>query len=269
MDFESGRNGSDVSEAQGQPNNNELSPAVEKQNNAELGDVKDKAPENRDDSSSSSDFPDENSELPDTDAPKESAEQSANDANQNTDIPNENSPLPENETIENPNENAYNENNEPQIDNNDSQEQPRLSDEQKADLQDETGWPDSVVDRIKSPEEADIYKDAGLKGGTVDGKDALVRDIDPDITDEDGISNRQRMERGLSPHDSNGEKIELHHVGQEKDSPLAELNTSEHRRGGNDTILHDKSKESEVHGDDSNWDRERRDYWKARASDFE
>jgi len=150
----------------------------------------------------------------------------------------------------------------------DAQEGEGLSEQQKNDLQAETGWSDNVVDNINSPEEAQIYKDAGLQPDEVNGKEALVREIDPDLTDEDGISNKDRMERGLAPIDESGEKVELHHIGQHEDSPLAELTTSEHRQGGNDTVLHDKSKETEVHGEGNNWDRERQDYWKDRANDY-
>ena len=150
----------------------------------------------------------------------------------------------------------------------DAQEGEGLSEQQKNDLQAETAWSDNVVDNINSPEEAQIYKDAGLRPDEVNGKEALVREIDPDLTDEDGISNKDRMERGLAPIDESGEKVELHHIGQHEDSPLAELTTSEHRQGGNDTVLHDKSKETEVHGEGNNWDRERQDYWKDRANDF-
>jgi hypothetical protein len=149
------------------------------------------------------------------------------------------------------------------------QEQTGLTEEQKIDLHAETGWSENVIDSINSPEEAQIYKNAGLQETEVNGKEALVRDIDPDLADDDGITNKDRMERGLAPIDSNGEKIELHHIGQREDSPLAELTTSEHRQGGNDTILHDKTKETEVHGEGNNWDKERQDYWKARAQDFD
>ena len=38
-----------------------------------------------------------------------------------------------------------------------------LSLEEKVLLQDETGWSDEIIDAIKTPEEADVYKDAGLK----------------------------------------------------------------------------------------------------------
>ena len=59
--------------------------------------------------------------------------------------------------------------------------------------------------------------------------------------------------------------IQLHHIGQHKDSPLAELTFEEHRCNGNDIVLHDKSSETETHGEGNTWDSERQVYWKERA----
>jgi hypothetical protein len=95
----------------------------------------------------------------------------------------------------------------------------------------------------------------------------LIRDdIDWNQVDEKGRTNQQRVEDGKAPLNKNGEKIYLHHIGQHADSPLAELTFKEHRSDGNDTILHDKSIESEVHGDDSKWVAEREAYWKNRGN---
>lgn len=55
----------------------------------------------------------------------------------------------------------------------------------------------------------------------------------------------------------------MHHIGQKPDSPLAELTTEEHRGAGNDTILHDKQKESEI--DRNEFAKERKEHWKNRA----
>ena len=55
--------------------------------------------------------------------------------------------------------------------------------------------------------------------------------------------------------------IELHHVGQGMDSPLAELESSEHKT--NDRILHDKTVDSEI--DRGQFQKERVQHWKARA----
>lgn len=108
--------------------------------------------------------------------------------------------------------------------------------------------------------------EAGLVEAEIGGKKCLIRtDIDWDQVDEKGRTNTQRVERELAPLDKNGDSIQLHHIGQHKDSPLAELTFEEHRCGGNDTILHDKSIESEAHGEGNNWDNERQNYWQNRA----
>ena len=128
----------------------------------------------------------------------------------------------------------------------------------------ETGWSRETVDMIRSKEESAIYMDAGLKEEEIAGKKCLVRmDLDMEQKDEFGRSNKERMENGMAPLSKDGEIIELHHIGQKQDSPLAELTTSEHRKGGNDTILHDKMKESEI--DRVEFTRERKEHWENRA----
>jgi len=136
--------------------------------------------------------------------------------------------------------------------------------EEKDELQKETNWSDSIVNAIDSVDEAQVYKDAGLKEAKIDGKVCLVReDIDLSLQDEYGRTNLERMSEGLAPIREDGSKIELHHIGQKPDSPLAELTMQEHRGKGNDTILHDKTKESEI--DRSAFDGERQSHWEARA----
>ena len=61
-----------------------------------------------------------------------------------------------------------------------------------------------------------------------------------------------------------GEIIELHHIGQKNDGPLAELTPEEHRGKENYSILHDTAKESEINRDQFN--KERSEHWKQRAS---
>ena len=149
-------------------------------------------------------------------------------------------------------------------DTDDNVEKQGLTEEKKNDIKKRTGWSDEIINSIGSMREAEIYIKAGLKEAEINGKKCLIRsDIDMDQKDEDGITNRERMERGLPPITKNGEKVELHHIGQKPDSPLAELTTEEHRGAGNDTILHDKQKESEI--DRNEFAKERKEHWKNRA----
>lgn len=143
-----------------------------------------------------------------------------------------------------------------------------LTPEEKADIQEKTGWSDDIIDFIGSKEEAEIYMKADLKEVEINGKKCLIRDdIDLDQKDEDGISNRERMERGRPPITKDGEEVELHHIGQKQNSPLAELTMEQHRGVGNDTILHDKTKETEI--DRNEFGKERREYWKDRVDAME
>lgn len=136
--------------------------------------------------------------------------------------------------------------------------------EEKEKIKEETGWSDEIIDAIKSMDEYKIYKEAGLTEAEIGEKKCLVRsDIDWDQKDSMGRTNRERAEQGLSPINKDGKVIELHHIGQHSDSPLAELTTEEHRGTGNDTVLHDKNKESEI--DRYAFGKERATYWEARA----
>jgi hypothetical protein len=143
-------------------------------------------------------------------------------------------------------------------------EKPHLTEDQKKKIKEETGWPDEIIDSIASWEEYEIYKKAGLKAEKINGKWCLIRtDIDWNQKDEFGRTNKERAELGLAPLDKNGKPIELHHIGQNPDSPLAELTPDEHRGKGNDFVLHDKSQDSKIDRDE--FRREKEEHWKGRT----
>lgn len=128
------------------------------------------------------------------------------------------------------------------------------------------GYPEEVIEVIGSDAEAEIYESAELEAAEINGKPALIRtDIDYEQQDAFGETNLERMESGKAPLDVNGKPIELHHIGQQSDSPLAELTSAEHRGNGNDNILHDKISESTI--DRVGFAKERIDHWKARAEE--
>lgn len=140
-----------------------------------------------------------------------------------------------------------------------------LTNEEKQKIKDEIDWSDGIVDYIRSMKEYEIYKNAGLQEMEVNGKKCLLRsDIDLEQKDEKGRTNKERMEKGEPPLDKNKESIELHHIGQKSNSPFAELTKTEHIRNGNDTILHDKNKESEIDRV-KRYQKEKRGHWKARS----
>jgi hypothetical protein len=114
-----------------------------------------------------------------------------------------------------------------------------------------------------SGKELEIYENAELVVTEVNGRETLMRtDIDYGAKDQFGRTNLERMEQGLSPL-VDGQPVELHHIGQEMDSPLAELTPTEHRGEGNYSTLHDVTKESEINRTLFNAEKEA--YWKARA----
>ena len=103
------------------------------------------------------------------------------------------------------------------------------------------GWSDEIIDGIKDMDQYKLYKDANLTEAMIDGRKCLIKEIDPNYIDKTtGLTNLELMKAGNAPIDwRTGEKIELHHMGQEFDGAFAELaKTSEHGDGKH-AILHD------------------------------
>ena len=120
------------------------------------------------------------------------------------------------------------------------------SESDRKDIYENSEYSDEVNDMISSKEELEIYQKAELKEENINGRTCLVRDdinmeyIDP----KSGLTNQELMEKGRAPYDSKtGERIELHHIGQEYDSPFAEL-TADSEHGQYYSILHTKETES-------------------------
>lgn len=140
-----------------------------------------------------------------------------------------------------------------------------LTEEEYAQIEEETGWSDEIIESIGSMQEYEIYKNAGLVEAEIDGKKCLIRsDIDWNMKDAMGRTNQERAEQGLAPLDKTGKPLELHHIGQHPDSPLAELTQQEHRGVGNDAVLHEKTKESEI--DRIAFAGEKRSHWANRVA---
>lgn len=147
--------------------------------------------------------------------------------------------------------------------------QRELSDTERVQLKEETGWSDEVVDCIDTSEQADIYKNAGLHEENINGRECLVKEIDYDYIDEKtGMTNRELMAKGRSPYDAKtGEKIELHHMGQQYDAPFAELTEKSEHGDGNHSILHPKTEGSWRNNEtlEAQYNKEKREYWKTRS----
>lgn len=128
----------------------------------------------------------------------------------------------------------------------------------------EVKYSQEITKYITSEKEIEIYQKAGLREAEIGGRKCLIRsDIDWNQKDVMGRTNMERAAQGLAPCDKDGNPIELHHIGQHMDSPLAELTREEHRGKANYTILHSKGGESEI--DRPAFDSERVEHWENRA----
>lgn len=146
-----------------------------------------------------------------------------------------------------------------------------LTDEEKEQIKKETGWSDEIINHIDSMEQYEIYKNADLQEAEINGKKCLVKNIDMDYVDpKTGLTNRELMEKGRAPIDAKtGEKIELHHMGQDKDGPFAELCENSEHGDGNHGTLHPKTDGSwrNETGANENYNNERAEHWKTRAQE--
>lgn len=116
-------------------------------------------------------------------------------------------------------------------------------------IQKESGYPLDLIKQIKSIEEYNIYKKAGLYTKMINGRLALVRDIDTNFISElpngERVTNLVRMQKGYAPIDpSTGKAYQLHHINQKNDATLAILTTAEHQ--GNSAILNTIDKKGEI-----------------------
>ena len=132
-------------------------------------------------------------------------------------------------------------------------------------IEEKSEYSNEVNEYIATQAELELYQEANLEETQIDEKKALTRtDINSEQIDENtGETNLERMQKGKPPLDKDGNPIELHHIGQESDSPLAELTKNEHRGKGNDGVLHDKTEDTKI--DRKAFEKEKVDHWKARA----
>ena len=91
--------------------------------------------------------------------------------------------------------------------------------------------------------------------------------FDPYAVDGKGRTNIQRMKEGKAPIGYDGKSVELHHLDQTNDGPLAEMEFSDHRPYY--SALHSNTGQSPSLINRSQAGTFRRSYWKWRAKDFE
>lgn len=132
-------------------------------------------------------------------------------------------------------------------------------------IQRESGYPIDVIKQFANMDQYYICKEAGLRPQFINNNAALIRNIDLKFTDEQGLTNLERMRRGLAALDpATGQAYELHHIGQQMDSTLAILTKAEHMQNGNNKIWHLFEGASEI--DRPIFDKQRQAFWKALAN---
>ncbi len=132
---------------------------------------------------------------------------------------------------------------------------------QAAAIQKDSKYPLEVINRFRNYDEYVVYKNAGLTPQTVNGKTALVQNIDVNYKDVNGVTNLEKMLDGKAPLDSSGKYYELHHIGQNNDSPLAILTSKQHH----DTSLHYQMA-SEI--ERTKFDTVRKNFWQTMAEPY-
>jgi len=135
-------------------------------------------------------------------------------------------------------------------------------------IEEKSDYSKEVNDNIRRPEELEVYQNEGLEETSVNDRIILQDNkIDYDRLDnsEPPMTNLERMKEGLAPLDEKGQPYNLHHIGQNNDSPLAELTNSTHK--GEYSTLHDTSiTESRI--DRNGFNKERAEHWMARAEEI-
>ena len=116
-------------------------------------------------------------------------------------------------------------------------------------IQMESKLPIEVISQFHSKKEYLVYKEAGLKAVMVNGRTALVQNIDlnyvSQLPDGTEVTNLVRMQKGYAPIDpATGKAYQLHHIGQKTDGTLAVLTEDQHQ--GNSAILNISGKDSEI-----------------------
>ena len=146
----------------------------------------------------------------------------------------------------------------------------RLKMNEAAAIQRESKYPLDLISQFKSKAEYEIYRDAGLRTQMVNGKLALVRDIDlnykSSLPDGTEVTNLQRMQRGYAPLDpATGKAYQLHHINQDPNGTLTILKEAEHQ--GNSSILNNPDiVESKI--DREAFSKIRKDFWTDLGNQF-
>lgn len=135
-------------------------------------------------------------------------------------------------------------------------------------IQQESFLRPEFIKNLNNMEQYKKIKELGLMPRIVDGKLALVKDIDLQyIAPGEKLTNLQRMLQGKAPISPiTGKAYELHHLGQHNDAPLAMLTKAEHMQNGMKQFWHKKGGPSEIARDA--FDKVRMAFWKDYAQQY-
>lgn len=90
--------------------------------------------------------------------------------------------------------------------------------------------------------------------------------IDPNLVDARGRTNLQRMDQGLAPIGSDGNPVNLHHMLQTNDGPIAEVTQNFHQQ--NSKVIHINPNTIPSGIDRNQFNQWKSDYWQNRANYF-
>ena len=114
-----------------------------------------------------------------------------------------------------------------------------LSMNEAAQIQRESGYPLDVIKGFRTMEQYEACQKAGLVPKIVDGKMALIRQIDLDFVDEMGRTNLTRMQQGLAALDpATGEEYQLYYIIEKRESTIAILTKTEYMQSDSCEIWH-------------------------------
>ena len=101
-----------------------------------------------------------------------------------------------------------------------------------AKIQQESKLPAKIIKKLQKKETYEkLYKYAKLFYKIIAGKNALLKDVDPDRVDEStGMTNLQRMKNGMAAVDENGNVYHLYYIGDTDDMTIAMMTPEEHDR---------------------------------------
>jgi len=98
-------------------------------------------------------------------------------------------------------------------------------------------------------------------------KNRPLRLFDPHFVEpRSGLTNIQRMQRGLAPIGRDGKPVNLHHVDQTNTGPIREITATEHQQ--NFSNLHQNTGQNPSQINRQQFDKWRQDYWIWRAESF-